>query len=150
MLNSTENIAKALSSHPIVLWQEWENYQKNQENFDATTSPPSSDDEGVMGLSFGVFLMILLLVFVPFILAIYYLIKNRAVMPTWAFVLGWVLLFSGFALFALLLALFAKKEEPVAATTVPVVPVQVPAVSVIPEVQGQQQADKTRRLKSRR
>ena len=33
--------------------------------------------------------------------------------PTWALILGWALLLSGFAIFALLIAVFVKEEKPV-------------------------------------
>ena len=104
VLNSKENILKALSTHPFALIRQWESYKK-EENYD--------DSKGIMGLSIGYFILVLCFVFLPFILAIYYLIKNRSVLPTWALILGWALLLSGFAIFALLIAVFVKEDKPV-------------------------------------
>jgi hypothetical protein len=104
-------VLKALSSSPLDLLNRWKNYQdeKSKENFDTNPNfpntnlpnlpntnlpnlPPPSDSEAkwLFGLGAGMFFVLLLIVLLPFFIAIYLLIKNGDRMPQWAKIAGWI------------------------------------------------------------
>lgn len=96
-------VLKALSSSPLDLLNRWKNYQdeKSKEKFDANTGfpnfpqnnpPPPSDSEAkwLFGLGAGMFFVLLLIVLLPFFIAIYLLVKNGDRMPQWAKIVGWI------------------------------------------------------------
>lgn len=97
-------VLKALSSSPLDLLNRWKNYQdeKSKEKFDANTGFPNnpnfpsvgtetrSETKWLFGLSAGIFFVLLLIVLLPFFIAIYLLVKNGDRMPQWAKIIGWI------------------------------------------------------------
>lgn len=77
-----------------------ENYISNDET--------GKDDKKYLGLAVGVFITLLIIQLVIFVLAIYFLVKNSKVMPSWALVVA-ILFLLWFPLMTLLFALLIKK-----------------------------------------
>lgn len=87
-------INECLKRHPLELLARYNKYTEEQkqikENYkDENVS--SSGSNYLFGLSLGIFLFVLVIMFIPFIAAIYLLIKYADKLSTWVKVVGWIL-----------------------------------------------------------
>jgi hypothetical protein len=127
-MNNSAGIQKALHTSPIELLYRWNKYQEHKktiEGFDGNFGnvpnfpPPPKDVDNeakwLFGLTGSLFLVILLLMLIPFIIAIYLLVKHGDHMPQWAKIAGWIctlLPVPGGSIIAIILVFSTKSKEP--------------------------------------
>jgi hypothetical protein len=100
---SNQNMMRAFASNPLEMMYRWQQYQEQQKENFANTNPTgaiannnggrneNADPELLFGLAGGMFFLVLLLMLVPFILAIYLLVKHGDELPQWVKIIGWVI-----------------------------------------------------------
>lgn len=131
-MNNVAAIHKALHTSPIEMLYRWKKYQEERkkvsEKFDPNfggfpqtnfpTNPPPKDNSSevtwLFGLTGAMFFVVLLLALLPFIIALYLLVKHGDRMPQWAKIAGWIctlLPVPGGSIIAIILVFSTKSKE---------------------------------------
>jgi hypothetical protein len=129
---SAASVQRAMYTSPIELLYRWNQYQEERKKFEGFESnfppnvlpgqpvnpPPKNDDSSeakwLFGLTGAMFFVVLLLALLPFIIAIYLLVKHGDRMPQWAKIAGWIcalLPVPGGSIIAIILVFSTKSKE---------------------------------------
>jgi len=130
---SAASVQRAMYTSPIELLYRWNQYQEERKKFegfdgnfppnvlpDQPANPPviqtgnSSETKWLFGLTGAMFFVVLLLALLPFIIAIYLLVKHGDRMPQWAKIAGWIcalLPVPGGSIIAIILVFSTKSKE---------------------------------------
>jgi hypothetical protein len=135
-MNTHAAIQQVLKTSPLELMYRWNKYQEarqhkqnehiehiehfemnvdmndpNKINVNMPSPKDDSEAKYLFGLGASVFFVFLLLLAIPFFLAIYLLIKHGDKMPMWAKILGWVLLLTGGGSIITIILVYATKSK---------------------------------------